>query len=131
MRRVHLMVGLAGFVAFIGTGQYMDRWHDHLRDTADVQRMLFRSTHIYLLWAALLNGAVGLHLATARGWRRVPQTLGSALIVVAPAALLAAFFTEPWLSALDRPYSRPAIYGSLAGVILHLLAAWRATRGAT
>ncbi len=123
MRRLHLIVGLAGVAAFLGTGQYMDRWHDHLRGMADAQRMLFRSTHIYLLWASLLNVVAGLYLAGRAGWRRVPQNLGSCLLLLAPATLLVAFSTEPWLDGLDRPYSRPAIYGSLAGVILHLVAA--------
>jgi len=49
MRRLHLIVGLGGVVAFLLTGQYMDRVHDHLRDMDPTPRLLFRSTHIYLL----------------------------------------------------------------------------------
>lgn len=30
IRRVHLVVGMAGIVAFLGTGLYMDRVHGHL-----------------------------------------------------------------------------------------------------
>jgi hypothetical protein len=51
MRRFHLGVGLLGVIAFVGTGQY----HEHLRGMTDAQRLLFRSTHIYLLLASLLN----------------------------------------------------------------------------
>ena len=63
LRRIHLVVGLAGVVLFLGTGQYMDRVHDHLRGMEDVRRMLFRSAHIYLLWSSLLNLALGLYFA--------------------------------------------------------------------
>jgi hypothetical protein len=40
----------------------MDLSYDHLRGLDDTTRMLFRSTHIYLLFAALLNLALGLYL---------------------------------------------------------------------
>jgi hypothetical protein len=121
MRRVHLVVGLAAIVAFVASGQYMDLRHGHLRGMADGPRLLFRSAHIYLLFAALLNTALGLYAEPApRGWRRAVQWAGSALVAAAPALLALAFLREPWLADLERPYARPAIYGSLAGVLLHL-----------
>jgi hypothetical protein len=123
MRRLHLAVGLVGLVAFLATGQYMDRAHDHLRGMDDARRLLFRSTHIYLLFTALLNVALGLYLPPGpAGWRRWVRLLGSGLLLAAPGLALAGFFTEPWLSGLDRPYTRPVAYGSLAGVLLHLIA---------
>src|SRR5581483_10072632 len=104
---------------------YMDRAHDHLRGLDGATRLLFRSTHIYLLFAALLNLALGLYLAPPRGrWRLALQRAGSVLVLAAPWLLGAGFLTEPWLTGLDRPYSRPAIYGSLAGMLL-LLASGR------
>src|SRR5262249_16768934 len=100
--------------------------YDHLRGLDDATRLLFRSTHIYLLFAALLNLALGLYLeAEPAGWRRWLQRVGSALVVVAPALLAAGVLTEPWLSGPDRPYSRPAIYSSLAGLILHAASRWQ------
>ena len=51
MRRFHLGAGLLGVLAFLATGQY----HEHLRGMDDAQRLLFRSAHIYLLLASLLN----------------------------------------------------------------------------
>jgi hypothetical protein len=122
MRRLHLITGLLALGAFLASGQYMDRTYDHLRGLDDTTRMLFRSTHIYLLFAALLNLALGLHLAVEKsGWRRWLQGVGSVLLLTAPILLAVAFLTEPWLPGLDRPYSRPAIYGSLAGMMFHLL----------
>jgi hypothetical protein len=118
----HLAVGLLGLAAFAASGQYMDLRYDHLRGLDDKTRLLFRSTHIYLLFAVLLNLALGLYLAPAAGWRRWLQGLASALVLAAPPLLAAAFLTEPWLTGLDRPYTSPAVYGSLAGMLLHLLA---------
>jgi hypothetical protein len=46
------------------------------------------------------------------------------IVLVTPALLAAGFLTEPWLSGFDRPYSRPAIYGSLAGMVLLALSCW-------
>ena len=121
MRWVHLTVGIAGVIGFLATGQYMDKVHDHLRGMDDARRLLFRSTHLYLLFGSLLNLALGLYLAPARGWRSWVRGLGSVLVLAAPFLAAAAFFVEPWLSDLDRPYTRPTAYGSLAGMLLHLI----------
>lgn len=121
MRWLHLTVGIAGVVGFLATGQYMDRFHDHLRGMDDTRRLLFRSTHIYLLFGSLVNLSLGLHLRPTRGWRRWVRGTGSVLILATPFLAAAGFFTEPWLSKLERPYTRPAAYGCLAGVLLHLV----------
>ncbi len=129
MRRLHLVVGFVGVVAFLLTGQYMDRAHDHLRGMDPTTRMLFRSTHIYLLLASLVNLALGLYLSpTTSSWRTWLRHAGSVLVLTGPVLLGVGFFVEPWLSDLDRPYSRPALYGALAGVLLHTIAMERARR---
>jgi hypothetical protein len=126
MRRLHLIVGLVALVAFLASGQYMALGYDHLQGLDDTTRMLFRSTHIYLLFAALLNLALGLYLTVGSpGWRRGLQWIGSVLVLLAPPLLAIGFLTEPWLSGLERPYSRWAIYGSLAGLVLLLVSKWR------
>lgn len=126
IRRMHLIVGLAGIAAFLGTGLYMDRWHGHLRGYEDTVRMLYRSTHIYLLLSASINVMTGLYLRPAESSaRRLLQGVGSAALVVGPPIFLAAFCEEPYLSGLARPWSRFAIYLTLAGVVLHLFSAAR------
>jgi hypothetical protein len=128
VNRLHLGVGLAGLAAFLASGQYLHWGHDHLRGLDGATRMLFRSTHIYLLFASLLNVALGLSAAdAAAGWRRRLRQAGSALVLAAPPLLAVAFLTEPWLSGLDRPYSSPAVYACLGGVMFHLIS--RAGRG--
>lgn len=124
IRRAHLIVGLLGIVAFLGTGLYMDRVHGHLRGYDDTLRMLYRSTHIYLLLAAVVNTMTGLYLqAAASPLRRAWQVLGSAALLAGPPLFLLGFCTEPYLTDLARPYSRVAIYLALAGAVFHLLAA--------
>lgn len=123
IRRLHLALGLITLIAFVLTGQYMDRYHGHLHDMAPAPRLLFRSAHIYLLFSGLLNCAVGLiALPPAEIWRRVLAVIGSLLLLTTPPLFLLAFFKEPWLEQLARPYARPAIFGATAGVLLHVLA---------
>src|SRR5262245_28440887 len=99
----------------------MDLVHDHLRGMDDARRLLFRSTHLYLLFGSLVNLALGLYLRPAPGWRRWVRPVGSGLILSTPFLAAAGFFTEPWLSGLARPYSSPAAYACLAGMLLHLV----------
>ena len=120
MRRLHLWIGLGGVVAFLLTGQYMDRWLGHLAGVADLPRMLYRSSHIYLLLASLVNLCLGLYLTEeSAGWRKWVRRAGSVPIALAPFLLLLAFAREPHLAGFNRPYARPAIYGLLLGAVLH------------
>ena len=121
MRRLHLAVGLIALAAFLASGFFMHLRYDHLRGLDEVTRLLFRSSHIYLLFAALLNLVLGLYSGPGLGrWRAWLRRVGSALVLLAPLLLVLAFLREPWLTGLDRPYARPAIIGSLAGVLCHL-----------
>lgn len=123
LRRLHMVVGLTALVAFMLTGQYMDRALDHLEGMADAPRMIYRSAHIYLLWSGLLNSSLGVYLQPApSGWRRGLQALGSALLLIGAPLLLVAFVVEPGLAELERPWARPALYSALAGVVSHLVA---------
>jgi hypothetical protein len=123
LRIAHVAVGLVFLVGFLLTGQYMHRYLGHLQNTPDTERMLYRSTHIYLLWSALLNLALGLYLrlSTVR-FRRALQCFGSVMILGGPLLLTFAFFHEPSLSGLLRPLSRPVIYAAFGGLLLHALA---------
>jgi hypothetical protein len=120
LRRAHLAVGILGLVVFVLQGQYMDVVHNHLADMDDGPRMLFRSSHIYFLFASILNIVIGAYLKNgtmlARPWI---QILVSAVVLLSPIALLAGFFLEPHMADLMRPYTRPALFVLFAtGVIL-------------
>jgi hypothetical protein len=126
MKRLHLIVGLLMLVIFVLTGQYMDKFHEHLRNTPDAARLLFRSRHIYLLLASLINIVLGVYLARGlTAWRNRLQTLGSLLLLLAPALLLYAFFTEPFRGGWQFAASFYGIIFLLAGTLLHLLSAVR------
>jgi hypothetical protein len=122
MRRLHLWIGLAGVVAFILTGQYMDRRLGHLAGMADLPRMLYRSAHIYLLLGSLLNLLLGLYVTDApAGWRRWARRIGSVPIALAPLFFILAFAREPHFVGSIRPYAAPALQGVLFGAVLHAI----------
>jgi hypothetical protein len=128
LRQVHRLAGLATVIVFVGTGAYMHFRYDHLRGMTDATRLLFRSTHIYLFFTGLLNLALGLYFSPARDpWARRLQLLGSILILAAPVLELAAFMREPFLGGLQRPFTAPAVYAALAGMLLHLASQTQST----
>jgi len=84
----------------------------------EATRLLYRSTHIYLLFAALLNLLLGVcPEPTLQGWRLGIRRAGSLLLMVVPIFCILAFLREPSLTALSRPYTMPAVVSSLVGVL--------------
>lgn len=123
MRKLHLIAGLLGLVAFILTGQYLHWAHNHLQGMADGPRLIFRSSHIYLLWAALLNLGLGAYLHELPSLRgKVLQRAGSLALWIAPGLLCWSFFFERYSQELSRPVGRMGIYLALAGTLLHVAA---------
>jgi hypothetical protein len=120
VKRLHLVIGLIGIVAFLGTGVSMRLRQPNMLELDGGARMLYRSRHIYLLLSGLLNVALGTYYGSSgRTWRRRFQSIGSCLILTAPPLLLAAFVVEPHRSGLSLPFTRPAIIGVLVGTLLH------------
>jgi hypothetical protein len=112
-------VGVVGLAAFIATGQFMDRRLDHLVGMADGPRALYRSGHIYILFAALLNLLLGAYLvpSTTRG-ARLAQYVSSALIMTSLILFVYGFAIETPLGLVERPMVRKGIYLCLAGVLV-------------
>ena len=122
MRRFHQIFGWTIFVVFLLTGQYMARFHNHLAGTSDGVRMLYRSRHIYILLAGLLNISLGLYFSYARQrWRRGFQIMGSLVIIATTLVLLPAFFYEPLRSPDQTRLSYFGIIGMALGMLLHFL----------
>lgn len=120
LRALHLVVGVAGFIAFLLTGQYM-RWvHAGLDGMADGPRLFFRSAHIFLLWSSLLNIVLGCYLTPVASVvaRRV-QRASSLLILIGPLLLGVSFFFESYTPALTRPVSNLAHFLTLGGIAGH------------
>jgi hypothetical protein len=126
MKLVHLVVGALVLVAFLLTGQYMDYLDVRSGRLGDATRMMYRSRHIYILLAGLVNLGVGAYFVwRAGGWRKTLQTVGSVLILIAPALMLAAFFSESGASGLRRHFTLPAIIILAIGTLCHAFSGLR------
>jgi hypothetical protein len=122
MKRFHLIFGLLVVIVFLFTGQYMDRYFNHLEGMPDGPRLLYRTRHIFILLAGLLHLGLGTYFRPRElPGRRIMQMFGSALIVVATSLFVAAFFYEPKLADLETPLSHCGMYIIVAGTLLHLL----------
>ena len=121
-RTVHLLIGTAGLIAFLLTGQYM-RWvHNGLQGMSDGPRLFLRSAHIYLLWSSLLNVVLGCYLIRLQpGWLRHTQSFASLAIAVGPLLLCTSFFLEPHNSNLLRPIGQLAIFLAFGAVLVHAI----------
>ena len=98
-------------LAFLLTGQYMDKYHNHLAGMPDGPRLLYRTRHIFILLAGLLNLGMGAYFTyQGEAWRRTMQLLGSLLIFAASFLFLIAFFYEPNLTNLHTPLSHWGTY---------------------
>lgn len=126
MKRLHMWVGAGALLVFLLTGQYMDYLEVRTNALGETARVMYRSRHIYLLLAGLVNLGLGAYFRVReRGWRRGLQLLGSGLVVAAPVLMLAAFFAEPGEPGLKRHFTLPAVVMLSAGTMLHALSGIR------
>ena len=115
-------------VGFLLTGQYMDKFYNHLDGMPDGPRLLYRTRHIFILLAGLLNLGIGAYFTyRIQPWRRTLQLLGSLLIFVASVLFLIAFFYEPNLGNLHTPLSHWGTYTIAAGAVFHVVSGVRQT----
>jgi hypothetical protein len=123
MRKLHLTVGVITVVAFLITGQYMGHHTPPMVTLGDSARLMFRSRHIYILAAGLVNLMLGIYLQRqARGWRRAVQAAGSALLIVSPALLVLAFTVEPARGLREEMHSSAAgLFTLFLGGMAHLV----------
>ena len=122
MKRFHLIFGLLVVIVFLLTGQYMDRYLGHLRGMPDGPRLLYRTRHIFILLAGLLNLGIGAYFQPhTLPVLRFMQLLGSTFIVLASGLFLAGFIYEPKLADLNTPFSHWGMYAIFAGTFLHVL----------
>lgn len=120
MKRFHQIFGLLIIIVFLLTGQYMDRYHNHLRGMPDGMRMLYRTRHIFILLSGLVHLGIGTYfrpLAGAVG--KGLQILGSVMIASASIAFVIAFFYEPTLADLKTPLSHWGMYLIGVGTLFH------------
>jgi hypothetical protein len=122
MKLLHLIFGLLVLVVFLLTGQYMHRYYNHLVGMSDGPRLLYRTRHIFILLAGLLNLGLGIYFSYRRElWRKLLQLSGSILIMLASLLFIAGFFYEPTLDNLYTPLSHWGTYTIVAGTLFHLI----------
>lgn len=122
MKTLHRIFGVLVIVAFLLTGQFMEFYQ--VREMDDGARMMFRSRHIFILLAGLLNLGIGVYFTQWRErWRKRLQLIGSALLIIAPLIMIGAFFYETALKGMPRTLTLPALVALMLGVFLHLLSA--------
>jgi hypothetical protein len=133
MKTLHRIFGALVILAFLLTGQFMDFQQPPVRELTDEgTRMMFRSRHIYILLAGLLNLGVGVYFTYWRErWRKILQLVGSALLIIAPLMMIGAFFYEPMLKGLQRTLTLPAIVALVVGVFFHLFSGMKQGKGST
>ncbi len=121
MKPFHIMFGVAVFIVFLLTGQYMDRYFHHLVGMPDGPRLLYRTRHIFILFSGLLNVGIGAYLVQRpERWQRILQLLGSILITLASLLLILAFFCDTTRGDLRAPLSHWGIYAIAVGTLFHL-----------
>lgn len=133
-RRAHQIMGFAGLAAFIASGLLMHFCYRHLAGFDRATHLSFRSIHIYLLMASLVNvalipwhadrrGVIDGH-APRRSWRlrtaEILASLGALLAAASVILLAAAFMREPLIDDLERPLTRYGVSCCAAGVLASL-----------
>jgi peptidoglycan/LPS O-acetylase OafA/YrhL len=127
MKRLHRIFGALVILAFLLTGQVME-FHQ-VREMDEGARMMFRSRHIFILLAGLLNLGIGVYFTYwQERWRKRLQLIGSGLLIIAPLLMIGAFFYEPTLKGLQRTLTLPALILLILGVSFHLFSGMRQGR---
>jgi hypothetical protein len=122
LKLTHLIVGGFTVITFLLTGLYMRKNFPELYGDNQAMRMMFRSSHIYILLIGLLNVVFGSYLTLSlENWKRILQVIGSALILAATGMLIYAFFHEPFLSGIHRPVTFKAVIMLLTGTLGHFV----------
>lgn len=131
MKKAHTIAGVALVIIFLLTGQYMEFRYGEWVGVDDATRLMYRSRHVYIVLAGLINIAMGLHFNWhSKLWRKRLQAVGSIIILVVPFSLVAAFFYEPTVGPLHRSITTPSIVILFTGTLLHLISGARQGRDA-
>ena len=126
LQQLHLWVGGIALLIFIGTGAFM-RWHfPEVHESDEVVRYLYRASHVYILFLALIHLALATYLTEVRAAGRARlQRIASVLLFAAVPILVAAFFVEPSEASPERPLTLLGVVCALAGTVVHVAAGRR------
>jgi hypothetical protein len=121
-RSVHLIIGIVTILVFALTGQYMDKYLDHLKGLEDFSRLSFRTGHIYILLSGITLTMMGLHFQFFENiLLKILQLMGSILMVASIILFIVSFFKELPTDVVELSLRRMAIYFIFAGALFHFV----------
>lgn len=132
LSKVHIAIGLISIAVFLYTGSDMRRIikeTDKAREAEGVTvekrvelvevRSGMRANHVYIMFTALINLALGFYLTDHKeAWRRIARIIGSLVIIVGNPVLIATYFMED-KATVDRPIMTFAVIFIFSAVLLH------------
>jgi hypothetical protein len=119
IRKVQILFGTALFIAFLLTGQYLQRVFVPVHQADLALRMMARANHLAILFLSLLN-VTGALVEFGSGSRRI-RLLGSAsrmFVMLSGLVFVAVFATQPEELAFPREYVLMGVVLALAGSAL-------------
>ena len=130
LRMAHLVVGAVTVIVFLSTGMIMQMHRPPVAAMEWAGRLLFRSRHIYILCAGLVNLAIGIHYGLPERRIRRAVAVAASLLVLASAILLFfAFFAEPMAGRMPGPTSGLGLFALFGGVLLYAIVSLRKPAG--
>ena len=121
MKWFHLIFGILLFFVFTQTGSFMRADFPDKGLIPQDLRLLMRSRHIYILFAALINVVLGVYLELRpQLMLKTAQLLGSTIVAIGSILLVYAWYMETYRIQHFSELSRWGIYLSAFGVGLHL-----------
>ena len=105
IRKIHLWVGISGFILFLLSGQYFKLALAGLQGLENTPRLLLRTSHIYLFLTSIINLVFGLHYVPPQKVRWY-TIYNQALIMLAPLFIGYSFIFETITnSGIERNYT--------------------------
>lgn len=120
LKALHFWFGVLAVMAFLATGQFMYHAYDQLQGMADGPRLLFRSSHLYILLSAIPHLMLGVYLEPAGVARFGRIQLPMSLLLVAATLLMAAGATVGGAVPSTDPGGAIALLAAaLLAIVLH------------
>lgn len=125
IKRVHVLVGIVTLIMFVATGFYMKLNFPALYQGNETIRMMYRASHIYILFAGLINIVIGSYISVDNAKHNWRQIVGSILIVSSAILFTTAFFYEPPRGSYQRTFTLLSILSISLGSLFHATANFR------
>jgi len=121
LEKWHLAVGFLFLLIFLATGAYMFFGFPDLYQGREEIRMMYRASHIYILFAGSVNLLMAGGLNSYNNWLASVQMLASIAVLLAPVLILVGFIIEPPSYLVERTFTFWGIVFLFSGVLLRSL----------